>query len=179
MKAIAVIAVVLLAIGAVFGAGFWVGQNSTEAPASVTWRGTSETPSILSKNDNRPFVTVPDGGTGTIDDWDVTASFRDTTAPYGYGKRRVDFDVRIEWAGEYPPGELMGYNFLESAMVFISPSGKTATVHLQGDYSDGFDGIAFNGSTSLPDEPGTFVLIFAPHPQKHRLVWSVDLPYLP
>ena len=64
-------------------------------------------------------------------------------------------------------------------MKFVSPSGRAAEVHLRGDFSDGFEGIAYNGSASLPDEPETFHLTFGPHPHKHRLVWSVDLPYPP
>ena len=51
-------------------------------------------------------------------------------------------------------------------------------MRLRGDYSNGSEGTAYNGSASLPDEAGSFFLIFAPHLYKHRLVWSVDLPYL-
>ena len=178
MKPMAWIAVALLAVGAAFVAGMLVERNSSDTSAFAVWTGTSETPFVLTKYDNRPIVAVDDGDTGTIDDWEVTAGFRETTAPYGYGKRRLDFDVRISWTGQSPPGEMMGYTFLEGAMLFVSPSGRAAEVALRGDFSDGFEGIAYNGSVSLPDEPGTFYLTFGPHPHKHRLVWSVDLPYL-
>ena len=169
----------MLALTVAFVSGILVERNLNDIPAAEMWTGTSVVPSVLTEYDNRPVVSVSDGGTGTIDDWEVTASFRETTAPYGYGKRRMDFDVRIAWTGENRPGEKMGYTFLEGAMLFVSPSGRTAGVDLRGDFSNGFDGIAYNGSTSLPDEPGTFFLIFAPHPNKHRLVWTVELPYLP
>ena len=178
MKAIAGIAVVLLAVGAAFVVGVFVGRNSSNGTSTKVWIGTLDIPSVLTEYDNRPVVFVSDGGTDTIDDWEVTAGFRETTAPYGYGKRRLDFDMRVNWIGQNPPGEMMGYTFLEGAMLFVSPSGRAAEVHLRGDFSNEFDGIAYNGSTSLPDETGAFFLIFAPHPYKHRLVWSVDLPYL-
>ncbi len=113
----------------------------------------------------------------------MTASFVETK-PFGYAKRQVLFNVRIEWMGAGPRGESMGYNFLESAMGLISPSGKVAGVDLgdiryEGDGLGILEGIARNASTSLPDEEGTFYLIFAPHPNKHVLAWTVDLPYLP
>ena len=185
MKALAGIAVVSLAVGAAFVVGMFVGRNSSDGTGTLVWTGTSDTPSVLTEYDNRPVVFVADGGTGTIDDWEVTASFRETTAPYGYGKRRVDFDVLIEWTGEDRPGEMMRYSFLEGAMMFVSPSGKTADVQLGGDYPSkryeevkaSFEGSAANESNSLPDEAGTFFLVFAPHPYKYRLVWSVDLAY--
>ena len=41
------------------------------------------------------------------------------------------------------------------------------------------EALAYNGSDSLSDEVGTFYLIFAPYPHRQRLVWTVDLPYLP
>ena len=173
MKAIAKIAIVFLVVGAAFIVGVLVGRTSSNDIE------TDDTPSILTLNDQRPIVFVEDGGTDSIDDWGVTASFLETTAPYGYGKRRVDFNVRVDWTGEDSAGELMGYTFLENAMGLVSPSGRVASVHLRGDFSAGFEGIAYNGSTPLPDEEGTFYLIFAPHPNKHGLVWSVDLPYLP
>ncbi len=135
--------------------------------------------------DGRPIVALPDGGTGTIDNWDVTASFDETTAPYGYGERRVDFRVHIEWTGEDTSGELMAPSFLENSMWFVSPSGKTASVHLRRsddierlEVDPVYDGWAYNGSDSLPDEAGAFLLIFAPHPYKRGLGWRVELPHL-
>ena len=126
---------------------------------------------------------MPDGGTGTIDNWEVTARFDETTAPYGYGKRRIDFRVRIEWVGGNPAGELMTGNWLQRSMQFVSPSGKTASVSLRRSVDRSevdlvYDGWAYNGSDSLPDEAGTFLLTFAPHPYKPRLEWKVDPPYL-
>ena len=179
MKVIAKIAVVSLAVGVAFVAGMLVGRTSSDGTASISWTGTSDATSVLTEYDTRPIAFVDDGGTGIVDGWEVTASFRETDNSYGYGKRKLFFDVLIQYSAEEPP-KAGDYNFLEDAMLFVSPSGRTATVRHQGDYSyANFDGIAYNGSESLPDEPGTFYLIFAPHPYKHRLVWSVDLPYLP
>ena len=82
-----------------------VGRNSSDGAGTLVWTGTSDALSVLTEYDNRPIVSVADSGTGTIDDWEVTASFRETTAPYGYGKCWVDFDVRIARTGEGPSGE--------------------------------------------------------------------------
>ena len=137
--------------------------------------------SLPNDGDSRTVVALSDGGTGTIDNWEVTASFYETTGVYGYGKRYLEFGVHIEWIGESAPGDLMTENFLQGNMLFTSPSGETADVKLR--RSDnltrpGYDGWASNGYGALPDEAGTFFLTFAPHPSKHRLVWQVDLPHL-
>lgn len=123
MKAVIGLVLFLIAIAVAFLAGMLVERLFLEQPGAVAPL-TRSAASTLWNGDTRPVVSVANGETGTIDDWAVTAGFREITAPYGYGKRRLDFDVRIEWKGGSPPGELMNYNFLESAMRFVSPSGQ-------------------------------------------------------
>ena len=186
MKALAAIAIALVAV-TTFLVGMLVGRSSVHYPSAALWTGTLEVPSVLMRDDDRPVVELSDRESGIIDNWEVTAGFLSTDAEYGYGKRRIWFEVRVEWTGTSPPDEFMYYNFLEGSMLFTSPSGKTATVHLRRDSSDNssgedtatFSGRAYNGSDSLPDEPGRFHLTFGPHPEKQRLAWSVELPYLP
>ena len=135
--------------------------------------------------DSRPFVALPDGGAGTLDNWEMTARFKETTPWGGYGNRQVSFEVDIRWLGGDPPGELMRENYLEGRMGFVSPSGDFARLNLmrasqeRSEYETRYRGLAANRSQTLPDEAGTFYLIFTPHPYKHFLVWTVDLPYLP
>ena len=184
MTAIAAVVIVLVAFVAFF-VGMQVGKSSIDvSPASTS---TVAEPSILMMHDTRPIVELADGEPGTLENWRVTASYESTDGEYGYGKRRLWFEVRIEWTGDSGPGEFMYENFLQRGMLFTSPSGKAANVNLRGydsnnsdyDATAPYSGQAYNGSDSLPDESGTFYLTFGPHPNKHRLVWSVDLPHLP
>ena len=146
------------------------------APAEPTAIPTADVV-IPGVTDTRPIVSVPDGGMGTIDNWEVTASF-DETVSSGYAKRNASFKVNITWTGASDPGEMMAANWLQSRMAFFSPSGRGASVHLRRLEGDpAYNWIAYNGSESLPDEAGTFFMTFAPHPYKHILVWQVDLPY--
>ena len=136
--------------------------------------------------DSRPFVALPDGGAGAIDNWEMTARFKETTPWGGYGNRQICFEVDIRWLGGSSPGELMRGHYLEDRMGFVSPSGGFAELSLirastQGSsgYETRYRGLAINNGSTLPDEAGTFYLIFTPHPYKHFLVWTVYLPYLP
>ena len=148
------------------------------APAEPTAIPTADIV-IPGVTDTRPIVAVPGGGMGTIDNWEVTASFDETTGTSAYGNRNVHFKVHVTWTGESDPGEMMTANWLQSRMAFFSPSGKGASVHLRRlDGDPAYDWMAYNGSESLPDEAGTFFMTFAPHPYKHILVWQGDLPYL-
>ena len=81
--------------------------------------------------DSRPIVALPDGGTGAIDNWEVTASFDKTIAAPGfYGYREIYFRVHIRWTGTGGGGEWMDSSFLRSHMQFVSPSGRIAAVYL-------------------------------------------------
>ncbi len=129
---------------------------------------------------SRPIVALPDGGTGTIDNWEMTARFKETTPSERYFNRQISFEVDMRWLGRDFPSGKMGESFLADRMGFVSPSGVfVSPPHLRGvlrEHDTRYEGLA---AATLPDEAGTFYLIFTPHPYKHFLVWTVDLPYLP
>ena len=163
------------------------GSPGTQATSAATVRLTI--PSFRPYNDrdframdSRDLVALADGGVGAVDNYEMTASFYGTSS-YGYSRRLIQFRVDIKWIGEGIADELMRENFLQTKLLFVSPSGESARGSLMStspdsDFESLFSGLVSNRNESLPDEAGAFFLLFSPHPYKEVLVWTVDLPFL-